>query len=435
MKSKLIILLLFILVFVCTGCGSNKSSDGSVNNFDIDHEVDYSNPKGTIVWSSGQLSGLGLRKRLIDGFEEKYPDVNVVLQEAPSTTNESQTYYATTIGGQSSTPDIYSGDSNWPAQFGNANMALDLSKIMPKSFWKRFPKGLVESATYQGGIYGAPLYDNIGVLYYRKDIVEKENIPVPETWEDLRKASADLQKNGDVKYGFVWQGASYEGLTTNFLEYLHAANGDVFDENGQVNINTPEAKHALTFMQSLISSGASPGAVTTFHEDEATNTFSSGSAAFLRNWVSYYGQLIDSESSEMSDAVGVTALPAFEDGDSNTTQSGWNIFINPHTENLEASLAFMDYLTSEEAQKMILGDQVIPTNIHVQQDPELLKKYEILDIYQDAKATPRPKTPNYNVLSEGMYMNVNKLLSSDKRVNDVLVQMEKQMRSADRSGL
>ncbi|WP_337970255.1 ABC transporter substrate-binding protein [Virgibacillus salexigens] len=432
-KTQSLVVLIIILVLV-TGC-SYGSSENTPNE-DITETVDYSNPEGTIVWSSGSLSGLGLRQELIDGFEEKYPNVNVILQEAPSTTNQSQTYYTTTIGGQNPKPDIYSGDSNWPAQFGESNIALDLSEVMPDKFWDRFPDKLVDSASYNGGIYGAPFYDNIGVLYYRKDILEKENIPVPDTWKELKETSVYLKEKGAVDYGFVWQGASYEGLTTNFLEYLHAAGGEVFDENKEVNINTPETEKALTFMKELFNSGASPQAVATFHEDEATNTFSSGSAAFLRNWMSYYGQLQDPDTSQINEEVGITAMPSFENGEPHTTQSGWNVFINPHTGNLEASLAFMDYLTDVEAQKLMLENHdMIPTNVHVQSDPKLIDQYEILDIYQDAVTTPRPKTPNYNALSEGIYMNVNEFFVSDLEVKDVLAKMEEQMRSGDRSGL
>ncbi|WP_066188035.1 ABC transporter substrate-binding protein [Gracilibacillus timonensis] len=423
-------LFLFLLILGCS------QDDNGASNQDISEPVDYSNPEGKIVWSSGSLSGLGLRQELIEGFEEKYPNVEVELQEAPSTTNQSQTYYTTTIGGQSEKPDIYSGDSNWPAQFGNANIALDLSEIMPDEFWDRFPDTLVDSVTYEGGIYGAPFYDNIGVLYYRKDILEEEGLEVPSTWEELQDMSIELKEKGLVDYGFVWQGASYEGLTTNFLEYLHAANGEVLDENEEVNINTRETEKALSFMQELVNGGATPSAVATFHEDEATTTFSSGSAAFLRNWMSYYGQLKDPEMSAMSENIGISALPAFEGGERHTTQSGWNVFINPNTQNLEASLAFMDYLTGEEAQRIMLeGHDMIPTNTAVTEDPELIDEYEILEIYQEAITTPRPKTPNYNALSEGIYMNVNEMIVENNDVQDILDTMEDQMKSANDSGL
>ncbi|MFD1068090.1 ABC transporter substrate-binding protein [Oceanobacillus locisalsi] len=423
----------FILLLLIVGCSNNESASQSE---DIQEPVDYSEPEGTIVWSSGGLSGLGLRQELIEGFEEQYPNVNVELEEAPSTTNQSQTYYTTAIGGQNETPDIYSGDSNWPAQFGNANIAMDLSNIMPDEFWDRFSETLVDSVTYEGGVYGAPFYDNIGVLYYREDILEEAGLPVPSTWEELQETSIQLQEEGYVDYGFVWQGASYEGLTTNFLEYLRAAGGDVLDEDENVVINSPETEKALSFMKELFTSGATPNAVATFHEDEATNTFSSGSAAFLRNWMSYYGQLQDPDTSAISENVGIVPLPGFEGGESNTTQSGWNVFINPNTENLEASLAFMDYLTGEEAQRLMLEEHdMIPTNTNITEDPEMIQNYPILEIYQEADPTPRPKSPNYNAISEGIYMNVNDMFVRERSVTEILEVMEEQIKSANESGL
>ncbi|WP_163527856.1 ABC transporter substrate-binding protein [Halobacillus ihumii] len=430
MRYKIVGILIFL--FVSTGCSSNINNGESATN--INREVDYSNPEGTIVWSCGNIGGGGLRKELIDRFEEKYSDVNVVLQETPATTNGAQSYYTMTIGGQNPEPDVYCGDSNWPAQFGEAGLALDLSTIMPESFWERFPKKLVDAASYKGGIYGAPLYDNIGYLYYRKDLLKKANIPVPETWEELKRAASHLQEAGLVDYGFVWQGASYEGLTTNFLEYLHAAGGEVFNDQGEVHINTEETEKALSFMKSLISSNASPQAVTTFHEDESMSTFSAGSAAFLRNWSYAYRQAQNPSTSQISNKVGVTKIPSFENGKHNATRSGWNVFINPHTKNLEASLAFMDSLTSKKAQRLMLVKYgILPTNVEVQSNPQLIKEYELLDIYHDVVKTPRPKTPKYNALSEAIYVNTNELLSQNKRVKDVLKEMESRMKSVVRS--
>ena len=48
---------------------------------------------------------------------------------------------------------------------------------------------------------------------------------VPTTWEQLETDAKTLARNGSVKYGFVWEGDSYEGLTCNFMEYLTDAGG------------------------------------------------------------------------------------------------------------------------------------------------------------------------------------------------------------------
>ena len=91
-------------------------------------------------------------------------------------------------------------------------------------------------------------------------------------------------------------------------------------------------------MRSLITSGASPAAVTTFQEPQAMNTFGAGNAAFLRNWDYAYSAATTPSSGGKLKAsqVGVEPMPTFQGqptpGYSNI--GGWNMYINPHSKNV-----------------------------------------------------------------------------------------------------
>ena len=117
------------------------------------------------------------------------------------------------------------GDVIWPAQFGAHQLAVPLSDYLPTSYWTQFAPGLVAGASYKGKVYGSPLFEDQGFMYYRKDLLAKEGLQPPTTWEQVQSDAETLKKAGLVKYGFVWQGASYEGLTCNFMEYLASAGG------------------------------------------------------------------------------------------------------------------------------------------------------------------------------------------------------------------
>ena len=203
------------------------------------------------------------------------------------------------------------GDVIWPAQFGAHQLAVPLSNYLPASYWNQFAPGLVTGATYKGQIYGSPMFEDQGFLYYRKDLLAKEHLPVPTTWEQLESEAETLQKAGLVKYGFVFQGASYEGLTCNYMEYLTDAGGTVTNASyTSADLNSAASIKAVTFMRSLITTGVSPAAVTTIQEPQAMSTFASGSAAFLRNWDYAYA---DSQvpGTPTVGKVGVAPLPTF----------------------------------------------------------------------------------------------------------------------------
>ena len=72
------------------------------------------------------------------------------------------------------------GDVIWPAQFGAKQLAVPLSDYLPQSYWSQFAPGLVQGASYKGKVYGSPLFEDQGFLYYRKDLLAKEHLPVPQ---------------------------------------------------------------------------------------------------------------------------------------------------------------------------------------------------------------------------------------------------------------
>ena len=55
-----------------------------------------------------------------------------------------------------------------------------------------------------------------------------------------------------MPFGFVWQGARYEGLVTVFLEHLGAFGGAILDDEGRVVVDSEAAEQALTYMRDAI---------------------------------------------------------------------------------------------------------------------------------------------------------------------------------------
>jgi multiple sugar transport system substrate-binding protein len=325
---------------------------------------------------------------------------------------------ATQISGGATTPDVFMGDVIWPAQFGAHQLAVPLSKYLPSSYWSRFAPGLVTGASYKGAVYGSPLFEDQGFLYYRKDLLAKNHMSVPTTWEQLETDAKTLASNGSVKYGFVWEGDSYEGLTCNFMEYLTDAGGSPTNTSyTTATLNSAAALKAVTFMRSLITSGASPAAVTTFQEPQAMSTFGDGNAAFLRNWDYAYDAAITPASGGKLKAsqVGVAPLPTFAGqqypGYSNI--GGWNLYINPHTKNLNADLTFIQWMSGTTAQDILSQKYgFISTVTAVRSAPSTIASNPNFAVVPKTKLVPRPAgTPEYPALSTAIYTNVNGALA------------------------
>jgi multiple sugar transport system substrate-binding protein len=408
-------------VLAVSACGSSGSSSSGGGGSSSAPATAATATSGSIVWSASPLTGTGAndaRTVLINAFEKQYPNIKVTLVSAPTDTDTNRATLATEISGGSSTPDVFMGDVIWPAQFGAHQLALPLSSVLPASYWSRFAPGLVAGATYKGQVYGSPLFEDQGFLYYRKDLLAKEGLSVPTTWEQLEADSVKLVHAGLVKYGFVWEGDSYEGLTCNYMEYLTDAGGSPTNSSyTAATLNSAASIKAITFMRSLITSGASPAAVTTFQEPQAMNTFGGGNAAFLRNWDYAYSAATTASSGGKLTAsqVGVAPLPTFA-GESQPGYSnigGWNLYINPHSKNVGADLTFLQWMSSPAAQD-ILSERYgfISTVTSVRDSAAVKASNPVFAVVPTTRLTPRPAgTPQYPALSTAIYQNVNGALA------------------------
>jgi multiple sugar transport system substrate-binding protein len=371
--------------------------------------------KGTITWEANPIgtSGPDPREVLIEQFEKKYPDIHVNLISAPNNTNTYQTALSTQISGGGG-PDVYLGDVTWPAQFGAHQFAVPLSKYLPQSYFSGFAPGLVDGATYKDEVYAAPFYEDQGFLYYRKDILKADGLSVPTTWEDLVAAAQQAQRKGQVKYGFVFQGANYEGATCDFIEYLADAGGKVLSPDGKASALDSAAVTALTFQQSLVKSGVSPAAVSTYQEDQAMGAFQNGDALFMRNW-DYAYATSQASGSAVVGKVGVAPLPTFrgQTGPGYSAIGGWNLYVNPHTENLAASLTFVTFMTGVDAQKTIATQfSLVPTNQAARTDPQVTGSSETLAVVPKTQLISRPsQSPAYPEISQAIYQAVNGVLA------------------------
>ena len=352
---------------------------------------------GSIVWSASPIttnSHGDTRTMLITAFNKLYPNIHVTLVSAPTNTDTNRATLATEISGGSATPDVFMGDVIWPAQFGAHQLAVPLSDYLPASYWAQFAPGLVAGASYKGKVYGSPLFEDQGFMYYRKDLLAKEGLSPPTTWEQLEsEAKTQLQKARLVKYGFVWQGASYEGLTCNFMEYLASAGGTATNSDyTTATLDSPAAIKAVTFMRSLVTTGVTPAAITTFQEPQAMNTFQTGHSAFLRNWDYAYSAAISPATGKLTASqVGVEPMPAFAGqptpGYSNI--GGWNMYINPHSKNITADLTFIKFLASPTAQTILATDYgEIPTTTAVRDAATTAALNPVLAIVRQDQAGP-----------------------------------------------
>ena len=194
-----------------------------------------------------------------------------------------------------------------------------------------------------GRLFALPLFVDVGMLYYRRDLVE-----APRSLDELRDQGLAMVRAKRTRYGFVWQGARYEGLITVFLEHLSAFGGQLIDGQGRVRVDEPPALRALGFMRDSVRSGLVPEAALAWQEEPVRFAFQNGDAAFMRNWPYAYPLLADPARSRVAGRVGVAPLPPGPGGRPAAALGGARLAVNTRSEHPAAAVALVRFLTAPE---------------------------------------------------------------------------------------
>ena len=108
--------------------------------------------------------------------------------------------------------DIILGDVIWTAELAESGWISDLSDRFPESQQEGVPAGLRRGHNLRGQAFGMPWYTDTGLLYYRKDLLQKSGYDgPPKTWDELKQMTRKVREESDIKFGFVFQGASVRG--------------------------------------------------------------------------------------------------------------------------------------------------------------------------------------------------------------------------------
>jgi len=382
-----------------------------------------------ISWES-ENEATGTYQDLVNKFNSSQKDVQVHWTNGPSDTGQLLTKFSTMLRARSNSIDVMSMDIIWPAQFGASGWTFPIDGKWPSSERQNYLPGPLAGCTYNGKIWAAPFRTDAGLIYYRTDLVSTP----PNTWDDLTNSAQQAMSSGGVKYGYVWQGAQYEGLVCDFVEVVYGYGGSILDPNNPKTVATTSAQtvQGLTQMVSWVG-GISPQAVTTYKEEDARTTFQNGDAAFMRNWPYAYAH---GQNASESKIVGKFDVHTMLYGGSNTTGhsslGGWQLGINAFSSKTDAAWQFVHYMMQEPAQKeAAIKASLTVTLESIYDDADVLKANpfftKLKPVFQSAQ--PRPVTPKYPDVTLAIQQQVHGALLKQAAPADAMSALATQLQS------
>ncbi len=371
-----------------------------------------------------------LRKEL-DRFEAKTGDKVKIVSMPPSTTDQFA-QYKLWLSAHSTDIDVYRLDVIWAPQL--AEHFIDLNAAT-KDIQPKFIPSTLKGQTVDGKLVALPMFIGAPALYYRKDLLEKYHQQVPKTWAELKK-TAEIVQNGERKaghkdmQGFVFQGAAYEGLTCNAMEWVESYGGGNFVEpDGSVKINNPKAAAALKMAASWIGT-ISPKSVLNYKEEDARGTFQSGNAVFMRNW-NYAYALVEGKDSPVRGKVGVSRLPSGgKDLKPAATLGGWELAVSKYSRHRKEAIELVKFLDNYESQKeRAIVTSRPPTLTALYSDPDVKKEQPFIPLWKPVLdgTIARPSAAakrKYNEASSLFWTAVHDTLAGNGSAEDNLAKLQ-----------
>jgi trehalose/maltose transport system substrate-binding protein len=258
------------------------------------HKTAPSAPRKTLTLVDQAWSSREYQRRLNEELAQftRQTGIQVEFLPAPETAAEQLATWRKLLESGAKVPDVYGIDVIWPGIL--ADNLLDLRAYVPEQeIQAHFPE-LIANNTVNGRLIALPANLNEGMLFYRVDLLRKYGYRAPpKSWEELEVMARRIQSGERAKgnkdfWGFVWQGAPSEALTSNALEWqVSEGGGTILDENGKVTVNNPHSIRAWDRAARWVGSISPPGVVA-YKEWDAGNMWQAGKAAFLRSWASEY---------------------------------------------------------------------------------------------------------------------------------------------------
>ena len=332
MKKLVSILLAAMMIFALVACGKEEpaAQDDSKAAEDQGGE-DTAAAEKIVIKFAAQSDSTPATQKSIDDFNASQDQYVVEWVDMTNDSGAMKEQLITSLKGGSSDYDILSMDVCWAGEFAAAGYIEPIDQMMQADGLKMsdFNAGSMSAATYNAKTYALPFFPDLGVLFYRNDIVSEEDaaklISGDYTYAELQAMAESYKGQGGTTDGICFQAKLGECLMCNLTEYT---------------AGWTDIKGGLEAMKAMVSSSAVPADILNYAEGETANSFIKGTSVFSRNWPYQWGE-IASNGTIKQDQVGVAPLPG------GSTVGGWLLGINKNSANIEGAWAFIKYLATE----------------------------------------------------------------------------------------
>ena len=395
MKKLLAVLLAMMMVFTLAGCSSSSEETAAPAEEKI------------VIKFAAQGDSTPATQKSIDNFNASQDKYVVEWADMSNDSGAMKDALKTSLSAGSSDYDVLSMDVCWAGEFAAAGYIQPIDEMIKAAGLKvsDFNAGSMSAGTYNAKTYALPFFPDLGVLFFRKDIVSADDaaklVAGDYTYADMLAMAEKYKGQGGTTEGYMFQARQGECLVCNTAEFT-AGWTDI--ENG------------LVSLKALTDSTGTPADILNYAEGE-TEAFMNGTAVFARNWPYMNG----CATTLTPDQIGYAPLPG------GSCVGGWLLGINKNSANPEGAFEFAKYLATEGQVVQATDGGHLPGYNATLTDASVLSANPMLTDagFQAALATTvsRPVSANYAEASDAIQISVHAFLSGDAELADTVAKV------------
>lgn len=287
-------------------------------------------------------------QKLTDDFTAKNPGIDVewvTLEE--NVLRQKVTTDIATKGGQFDVMTIGTyevpiwGKQGWLVSLNDLPASYDVDDLLP---------AIRGGLTVDGNLYAAPFYGESSMVMYRKDLMEKAGLEMPDapTWDFIKEAAAKMTaKDGEI-YGICLRGKAGWGENMAFLTATGNSFGARwFDMDWKPQFDGEAWKNTLSFYVDMMNASGPPGASNNgFNENLAL--FQQGKCGMWIDATVAASFVTNPDDSKVADQVGFALAPDNGLGKRGNWLWAWSLGIPAGSQKVEAAKKFVDWATSKD---------------------------------------------------------------------------------------
>ncbi|APX89922.1 sugar ABC transporter substrate-binding protein [Brevirhabdus pacifica] len=233
------------------------------------------------------------------------------------------------------------GKNGWLVSLNDLPAEWDADDILP---------AIRGGLTVDGELYAAPFYGESSMVMYRKDLMEKAGMEMPDapTWGDIAKAAEAMTDKDAEVYGICLRGKAGWGENMAFLTAMSNSFGAKwFDADWKPQFDGDAWKTTLTTYMDLMNNYGPPGASTNgFNEN--LSLFQQGKCGMWIDATVAASFVTNPKDSTVADKVGFALAPDNGLGKRGNWLWAWSLAIPAGTDAEDAAKKFIAWATSKE---------------------------------------------------------------------------------------